>query len=78
MTEKIHWKQELLESANFNKEKENLFKVGEQSFTNIWLLGVLYTRWKKLKGIREQPSPDYSSNFQEWNKKVEGGDTCQS
>nr|AJW30509.1 hypothetical protein FA02_0243 [Prochlorococcus marinus str. P0902-H212] len=33
------------------------------------MLGALYIRWKKLEGIREQPSPDCSSSFQEWNKK---------
>ena len=78
MTEKIDWKQEILDSAKFNTKQENLLKNGANSLTTTWLLGVLYTRWKKLKGIREQPSPDYSSSFQEWNKKVEGVDTCQS
>ena len=66
MTEKIDWKQ------------ENLFKNGTKSSTDNWLLGTLYIRWKKLKGIREQSSPDCSSSFQEWNKKVEDADVCQS
>ena len=76
MTEKIDWKQELLDSAKFNKKQENLLKHGAKTFTGSWLVGVLYIRWKKLKGIREQPSPDYSSSFLAWNKKVE--DICQS
>ena len=78
MTEKIDWKQELLDSATFNQKKENLLKNDTKSSTDSWLLGVLYTRWKKLKGIREQPTPDCSSSFQECNKKIEGLDTCQS
>jgi len=65
MTEKIDWKQEILDSAKFNTKQENMLKKGAKSLTNTWLLGVLYTRWKKLKGIREQPLPDYSSNVQE-------------
>ena len=65
MTEKIDWKQEILDSAKFNTKQENMLKKGAKSLTNTWLLGALYTRWKKLKGIREQPSPDYSSNVQE-------------
>ena len=78
MTKKIDWKQELLDSENFNKKQENLLKNGAKSFTESWLLGTLYIRWKKLKGIREQTSPDSSSSFQEWNKKIEDADVCQS
>ena len=78
MTEKIDWKKELLDSEKFNKKQENLLKNGAKSLTNRWLLGVLYTRWKKLKDIREQPSRDCSSSFQEWNKKIEDADLCQS
>ena len=55
MTEKIDWKQEILDSAQFNTKQENLLKKGAKSLTNTWLLDVLYTRWKKLKNIREQP-----------------------
>ena len=78
MTEKIDWKQELLDSEKFNKKQENLLKNGAKSLTDSWFLGVLYTRWKKLKGIREQPSPNCSSSFQEWTKKIEASDVCQS
>ena len=78
MTEKSDWKQEILDSAKFNTKQKNLLKNGAKSLTNRWLLGVLYTRWKKLKDIREQPSPDCSSSFQEWNKKIEDADLCQS
>ncbi len=78
MTEKIDWIQELLDSEKFNKNQENQLKNGAKSLTKSWLLGALYTRWKKLKGIREQASPDSRSSFQEWNKKVEDADVCQS
>ena len=78
MTEKIDWKQELLDSEKFNKKQENLLKNGAKSLTDSWLHGALYIRWKKLKSIREQSSPDCSSSFQEWNKKIEDADLCQS
>ena len=78
MTEKIDWKQELLDSAKFNTKQEKLLSKDAKSLTHTWLLGALYTRWKQLKGIREQPSHDCSSSFQEWNKKVKDEDTCQS
>ena len=78
MPEQIDWKQELLDSAKFNKKQENLLKNGAKSLTDNWLLGAIYIRWKKLKGIREQLAPKCNSSFQEWNKKVEDSDACQS
>tara|TARA_B100000579_G_C22384034_1_gene644187 strand:- start:395 stop:589 length:195 start_codon:yes stop_codon:yes gene_type:complete len=61
----INWKEELLDSANFNRKQKKFLKNGAKSFTDSWLLGVLYTRWKKLKSIREQLTHDRSSNSQE-------------
>ena len=58
MTEKIDWQQELLDSAKFNKKQENLLKNGAKSLTNSWLVGALYTRWKKMKVYREPPTPN--------------------
>ena len=55
MTEKIDWKQELLDSEKFNKKQESPLKNSAKSLTDSWLLGSLYIRWKKLKGIRGQP-----------------------
>ena len=78
MTEEIDWKQELLDSEKFNKKQENQLNNGTKSLIKRWLLGALYIRWKKLKGIRERLSPDCSSSFHEWNKKVEDLDVCQS
>ena len=78
MREQIDWKQELLDSANFNGKQEKVLKNGPKSLTDSWILAALYTRWKKLKGIREKPLLDCSSSFQEWNKKVEDVEKCQS
>ncbi|WP_269611918.1 hypothetical protein [Prochlorococcus marinus] len=78
MTEKIDWKQEIIDSTKFNTKHENLLKKGAKSLTNSWLFGVLYTRWKKLKDIRKKTVPDCSSSFQEWSKKVKDVEKCQS
>ena len=78
MTKKIVWKQELFDSTKFNKKQETLWKNRETSLTDSSLIGALYARWKKLKGIREKPVPDCSSSFQEWNKNVEDVEKCQS
>ncbi len=74
MTKKIDWKQELLDSANFNKKYENLLNNCARSLTESWLLGLLYIRWKKLKSIREQTSEQCHSSLQEWDKQIEDAD----
>ena len=49
MPKKIDWKQELLDSAKFNKKQENLLKNGTKSLTDNWLLGALH-QMEKVKG----------------------------
>ena len=71
MKEQIDWKQELLDSANFNGKQEKILKHGPKSLTDSWFLGALYTRWKKLKGIKPDPEPpDCQSSFLEWEKRL--------
>ena len=70
----INWKQELLDSAVFNKKQEKLLKNGAKSLTDSWFLGVLYTRWKKLKGIRESLNPNCQSSFLAWEKRLANRD----
>ena len=66
----IDGKKELLDSAVFNKKQEKLFKNCAKALTDSWLLGVLYTRWKKLKDIRESFTPDCQSSFLSWEKRL--------
>ena len=53
----INWRQELLESAQFNEKEEKLLKHGAKSLAQSWHLGAVYTRWKNLKGYRELATP---------------------
>ena len=54
-------------SSKFHLE---LLENGAKSLSQSWVLGVLYQKWKKMKGYRESPTPDCSSSLQEFNKKV--------
>ncbi len=74
MTEKIDWRQELLDSAKFNEKEEKLLKHGAKSSAQSWHLGALYTRWKKLKGIREQPLTNLQSSILDWERRLRRGD----
>ena len=44
----LNWREELLDSAKFNKKEENLLRHGAKSLAQSWHLGALYIRWKKL------------------------------
>ena len=70
MSKEIYWREELLESANFNGKQERILREGPRSLVDSWILGALYSRWKKLSGYREPPVPNCQSSFQEFNKKV--------
>ena len=68
------WKQELLESQSFNKFQEKLLKNGAKSLSQSWLLGALYTRWRKLKGLNlndpKENTGQMQSSFKEFNDNV--------
>ena len=42
--EEIDWKQELLDSKQFNQKEEKLLKHGASSLAESWWLGALYVR----------------------------------
>ena len=64
-----NWREEYKNytSSKFHLE---LLENGAKSLSQSWVLGVLYQKWKKMKGYRELPPPDCSSSLQEFNKKV--------
>ena len=62
--DQIDWKKELLESQKFNKFQEKLLKDGAKSFMQGIYLGYLYTRWKKLKGLKLKEPIENKGQFQ--------------
>ena len=73
MKEDINWKQELLDSARFNKKEENLLKNGAKSLTDGWYFQALYVRWKKLKGLHlkdpKENKGQLQTSFKEFEKR---------
>ena len=70
----INWRQDLLDSARFNKKEENLLRLCAKSLAQSWHLGALYIRWKKFKGYREPSTPNCQSSFLEWEHRLAKGD----
>ena len=71
---KINWREELLDSSKFNEKEEKLLKHGAKSLSQSWLLGALFTRWKKMTGYRESPTSNCQSSFLEWEKRLTKGE----
>ena len=52
MTEKIDWKNEILESGRFNgKFERNLLENGAKNFMQGIYLGYMYSRYRKIRGL---------------------------
>ena len=70
----VDWKQEFLESGRFNKFEEKLLKNGAKSLMQGFYLGLLYTRWRKLKGLYlndpKENTGQMQSSFKEFSDNV--------
>ena len=70
MTNK-EWRKEM-KAYTSSKFQLELLENGSKSLSQSWIMGALYQKWKKIKGIKPDPEPpDCSSSFKEWNKKME-------
>ncbi len=68
------WKQELLESGNFNKFQEKLLTNGPKTYMQSIYLGYLYGRWKKLKGLNLNDPIENKGQLQSSFKKFSSDD----
>ena len=70
MTDK-EWREEM-KAYTSSKFQLELLENGSKSLSQSWIMGALYQKRKRIKGIPPDPEPpDCSSSFKEWNKKVE-------
>ena len=65
-----NWREEYKAYTSSKYELE-LLENGSKQLSQSWVLGALYQKWKKIKGIPPDPEPpDCSSSFLEWNNRV--------
>tara|TARA_B100000927_G_scaffold33575_1_gene24167 strand:- start:95 stop:343 length:249 start_codon:yes stop_codon:yes gene_type:complete len=73
MTEKLYddsnWREEY-KSYTSNKRYIELLESGPKSLSQAWLLGALYSEWKKMKGYNKldpkENEGQYQSSLQEF------------
>ena len=64
-----NWREEYKAYTSNNKELE-LLENGPKSLSQSWILGALYQKWKRIKGIPPDPEPpDCQSSMSEFFKK---------
>ena len=75
-----NWREELKGYTNSQYELD-LLENGPKSLSQSWVMGALYQKWKKIKGIKEEEPPDCSSSYLEWEQwinqqSINPQDTC--
>ena len=65
-----NWREEYKAYTSSEYELE-LLENGCKQLSQSWVLGALYQKWLRIKGVPESPpEPDCSSSFKEWNSKI--------
>ena len=65
-----NWREEY-KNYTTSKFHLELLENGAKSLSQSWILGALYQKWKRIKGIPPEPEPpDCQSSFIEWEKKA--------
>ena len=64
-----NWREEY-KAYTSNKKELELLENGPKSLSQSWILGALYQKWKKIKGIPPDPEPpNCQSSMSEFFKK---------
>ena len=63
------WREEM-KAYTTSKFHLELLENAPKSLSQSWIMGALYQKWKKIKGIKEPEPPDCQSSFKEWEEKI--------
>ena len=64
-----NWREEY-KAYTTNPKHLELLENGPHSLSSSWILGALYSNWKKMKGYKDPEPPDCSSSMKEWEESV--------
>ena len=63
------WREEY-KAYTSSKYELDLLENGPKSLAQSWMMGALYNKWKKIKGIKDPEPPDCSSSMKEWEQSI--------
>ena len=62
------WREEYKGMKVLSASQTQLLDKGPHSLAQSWLLGAMYSDWKRKKGIVDPEPPDCQSSFKEFSK----------
>ena len=62
-----NWREESL--PYYSGTREELLKNGPKSLSQSWIMGAMYSEWKRRNGYKDPEPPDCSSSMGEFFKK---------
>ena len=65
-----NWREEY-KAFTTNKKHLELLENGPKSLSQAWILGALYSRWKKIKGIKDPEPPKCQSSYKEFELRIQ-------
>ncbi len=65
-----NWREEY-KAFTTNKKHLELLENGPKSLSQSWILGALYSRWKKIKGIKDPEPPNCQSSYKEFEFRIQ-------
>ena len=65
-----NWREEY-KAFTTNKKHLELLENGPKSLSQAWILGALYSRWKKIKGIKDPEPPNCQSSYKEFELRIQ-------
>ncbi len=69
MPSDTNWREEYKAYTSSKRELE-LLENGPKSLSQSWILGAMYNKWKRIKGIKDPEPPDCSSSLKEWEQSI--------
>ena len=65
-----NWREEY-KAFTTNKKYIQLLENGPKSLSQSWILGALYSQWKKIKGIKDPEPPNCQSSYKEFESRIQ-------
>ena len=64
-----NWREDY-KSYTSSKYELELLENGPHSLSQSWMMGALYSKWKKIKGYKDPEPTNCQSSFKKFNEKI--------
>jgi hypothetical protein len=68
-----NWREQYKSMKILSESQIKLLEEGPKSLSQSWIVGAMYSDWKRIKGIKDPEPPDCQSSFKEWEDSIGSG-----